>query len=410
MDAIIITIGDELLIGQVIDTNSAWIAAQLEKINIKVKEIRSIQDTRETILHHLKELSGSADVLLITGGLGPTKDDVTKHSIAEFLGDQLIFDEESFKRLTDFFNQFQRAVDDHHKDQCYVPESCTVLPNLMGTAQGMWMEFEGTILISMPGVPFEMKYIMENSVLPKLSVLHNGGKIAHKTIMTVGKGETWIEAQIKDIIDQLNGDLKIAYLPSLGRVRIRVSSFSDEPREQVAEVAMAISSRLGDIVYGYDEQPLEAVVGEMLKEKGLMVGTAESCTGGYLAHMITNVPGSSAYFKGSVLAYANEIKENILKVGHHTLEEFGAVSEQTVKEMVSGLIQLMDVDIAVATSGIAGPTGGTPEKPVGTVWLACGNREKIITERLQLSKDRLKNIEYSSIAALNIIRKFLTAQ
>lgn len=410
MQATIVTIGDELLIGQVIDTNSAWIASELEKMNIKVREIRSIQDTKDVIIRTLEELTKVSDVIILTGGLGPTKDDVTKHAIAEYLNDELVFNEESYKQLTALFEQIQKPVRDHHMGQCYVPSSCTVLPNLMGTAQGMWMEKENTIIISTPGVPYEMKYIFENGGFRKLSQLQNGNRIVHRTIMTIGKGETDIEQSIQQIVKEYEAKAKVAYLPSLGKVRVRITSTGADAESIVKEVCDRIVKELNEIVYGYDDEPLEQIIGNLLKEKSLTLGTAESCTGGFLAHLITSISGSSAYYEGSVIAYSNDVKMKILGVHEQTLKEHGAVSEQTVKEMVSGVVDHLGVDIGIATSGIAGPTGGTKEKPVGTVWLACGNKDRMITELLHLSKDRMKNIEYSAYASLNMVRKFLSGQ
>ncbi len=409
MNAKIITIGDELLIGQVIDSNSAWIGAELEKINIKVTEIRSIQDNHKVIIDTLEELTGKSDILIFTGGLGPTKDDVTKKALADFMSVDLVFHQESYDRLVNLFERLNYQIRESHKSQAYVPENCTVLVNKMGTAQGMWMEKNETIIISTPGVPYEMKYILEHGALPKLAKLNPAIKIQHKTIMTAGWGETMIEEHISDIVAELPEHVRVAYLPGLGRVRVRVSSFGGSDQSGDANLfAAKIADRLGNIVYGYDDISLMETTGNLLVEKQLTLGTAESCTGGYLAHLITSVPGSSRYYNGSVIAYANEVKVNQLMVDPDTLVQYGAVSEETVKEMVSGLVKNFNVDVAIATSGIAGPSGGTPEKPVGTIWICCGNQEEVVTRKLQLTKNRSKNIEYTSLAALNMLRKFLS--
>ncbi|WP_235297500.1 CinA family nicotinamide mononucleotide deamidase-related protein [Portibacter marinus] len=406
MEAKILTIGDELLIGQVIDSNSAWLGAQLEKINVTVSEIRSIPDSEDTIIKNLKALSKEADFILMTGGLGPTKDDVTKKAIAKYLDVDLVFDEVIFDQMKKLFEKYNIDLKETHKSQAYIPRGCTVITNHMGTAQGMWMEKDGKVILSMPGVPYEMQYIMEHGGLDKILQRNLKRRIFHKTIMTAGWGETMIEEKISNIVETFPNHLKVAYLPSLGSVRVRVSSLTGD-QEEVVDYAKRITSALGDIVYGYDDVTLSETIGQQLKDRNLTLGTAESCTGGYLAHMITSTAGSSEYFQGSIIAYANHIKKMQLGVKEQTLKTFGAVSEQTVREMVAGAIAKMGVNIAISTSGIAGPGGGSPEKPVGTIWIAVGDKSRVITRRLQLSKNRLKNIEYTSIAALNLLRKFL---
>lgn len=410
MKAKILTIGDELLIGQVIDSNSAWLGAQLEAVNIKVTEIRSIADDETTIIKNLDETLSQSDVVLITGGLGPTKDDVTKKAIARFLGVDLEFRSDIYERMATLFKKLGIAIKDSHRTQAYVPQGCHVIENKMGTAQGMWMVKDKKVIISMPGVPYEMKYIMENGGLKKLVDLSNGNRIYHRTIMTAGWGETMIEEAITDIITNLPKHVKIAYLPGLGRVRVRISSSAGDSNAEIIEVSNQIAGKLGNIVFGYDEIALEEALGKILLEKGLKIGSAESCTGGNIAKMITNIPGSSSYFEGSIVAYSNTLKENLLGVSSTTLRNYGAVSEETVKEMVSGAIKTLGVDVAIATSGIAGPGGGTPEKPVGTIWMAVGDQNRTLTHKLQLTKNRIKNIEYTSIAALNMSRKFLLGE
>lgn len=411
MNAKIITIGDELLIGQVIDSNSAWLASELEKINVKVTEIRSIPDEDLTIKSTLRDMMKDADIILISGGLGPTKDDVTKKALAEFMGVDMVFHEKSYEWLKKLFSNLKYEIRESHKSQCFVPSNCMVIPNKMGTAQGMWFDFEGKIIISMPGVPYEMKYIMQHGGLQGLTDLIPEQKIFHKTIMTAGWGETMIEEKINDLLEASSDNIKVAYLPGLGKVRVRVSCFSNSGSEKEAETLVGqIVDRLGNIVYGYDDLSLEQAIGNLCKSKNLQLGTAESCTGGHLSSLITKIPGSSQYYKGSVIAYSNEVKMNLLNVPEKILIDHGAVSEETVKAMVRGAINHLDLDVAIATSGIAGPTGGSPEKPVGTIWIACGNRKKQISRLLHLTKNRVKNIEYTSIAGLNLMRKFLTAE
>ncbi len=400
------TVGDELLIGQVVDSNSAWLGAQLESVNIKVTEIRSIQDTEDEIIGNLDSMLAKSDAVLITGGLGPTKDDVTKKSLAKYMGVELVWKEEIFEWIKQLFSKFKIDLKESHRSQAYVPDGTHVILNRMGTAQGMWLEKDGKIIISMPGVPYEMKYIMENGGLEKLALRNEGGSIRHKTIMTAGWGETMIEEKISPIIEELPEHMKIAYLPSLGSVRVRLSSTGGS-EEEVDEYTQKITASLGSIVYAYDDQSLASAIGEMLVARKLQVGTAESCTGGLVAKMITSIPGSSRYYKGSVVAYANDLKQDLLNVSAENLKNHGAVSEQTVSEMVGGVIDSLGVDLGIATSGIAGPGGGTPQKPVGTIWIAVGSKDKVKTRKLQLTKNRLKNIEYTSFAALNLLRKFL---
>lgn len=410
MQVKIMTIGDELLIGQVIDSNSAWLGSQLEAYNIKVSEIRSIQDEEEVIIRNLDDMLSTSDAVIITGGLGPTKDDVTKKALANYLEVGLEYRDEIYDHIVKLFKRFKYKIKESHKTQAFVPEGCTVIKNNMGTAQGMWLEKNDKVILSMPGVPYEMKYIMENGGLEKLSARNNGAKIYHKTIMTAGWGETMIEEAITKIVNALPPYIKIAYLPGLGKVRVRVSSSAGKDDSEVKSIISQITEKLGDIVYGYDDISLEETIGIRLKEKGLKLGTAESCTGGNVASMITRIPGSSSYFQGSVVAYANEVKISQLAVKQETLEAFGAVSEETVKEMVAGAISTLNVDVAIAVSGIAGPGGGSLEKPVGTIWIAVGNSKRTISRKFQLTKNRLKNIEYTSIASLNMLRKFLLGQ
>jgi len=280
----------------------------------------------------------------------------------------------------------------------------------MGTAPGMWFEHEGKVFVSMPGVPYEMKYLMEHEVIPNLKKHFPGQPIAHRTILTIGEGESRIARRIADFEDSLPANIKLAFLPNLGRVRLRLSGVGndeDQLNQQLDELKEQVVNLIPELVYGSDEEQLEEVIGQMLKDRKLTLATAESCTGGKIAQRITTIPGSSAYFNGSVVAYSNAVKENVLGVSADTLKDHGAVSELTVKEMVQGAIKLLDTDLAVSISGIAGPGGGTPEKPVGTVWMAVGNKDKIVTQKLQIGKDRLRNIEYSSVQALNMVRKFL---
>lgn len=407
----ILTIGDEILIGQIIDTNSSWMAKELNLIGAQVVGKSSVSDQFDDIQSGLETALNKADAVLITGGLGPTKDDITKKALADFLGVEMQFHEPTWTRIQQLFQRWGRSTTPAHREQCFMPAKADLLHNKMGTAPGMWFEREGKVVVSMPGVPYEMKYLMTHEVLKRLQARFPGRPIAHRTILTVGEGESRIAARIEAFEQSLPPHIKLAFLPNLGQVRLRLSGVgSDQVRLEVEldEKARELVSLIPELVFGYEDDQLEAVIGRSLQERSLTLSTAESCTGGFLAHRITSIPGSSAYFQGGVVAYANEIKQNLLGVSADTLEKYGAVSEETVREMVAGAIKTLQTDIAVATSGVAGPGGGTAEKPVGTVWMAVGNSEKIETRKWQIGKDRLKNIEYSSVQALDMIRKFVT--
>ena len=410
----IVTIGDELLIGQIVDTNSAKMAQFLLEIGAKVTGKTTVGDNHDDILEGLASATTKADVTLVTGGLGPTKDDVTKKALADFFGVGFVFHQETLERINRILEKLNRPVTDALRDQCWMPQNALVLKNKMGTAPGMWFDENGKVLVSMPGVPFEMEYLMEYEVMPRLQQRFNALPSAHRTLLTTGEGESTVAEYLKNFEENLPAYVKLAYLPAIGRVRLRLNvSHPDEVfvKKTLEEKFREMEGCLPPaIISGYDEDTLEGVIGKMLKQKNLLLSTAESCTGGYLAHLITSIPGSSNYFQGSVIAYANELKMKQLGVKQETLRDFGAVSEQTVKEMVAGAIHFLQTDMAIATSGIAGPDGGTPDKPVGTIWIAVGNKEKTVTRKLQLGKDRIRNIQYTAIHALNMLRLFLRNQ
>lgn len=410
MNVNIVTIGDEILIGQIIDTNSAWMGQQLNLIGAKVSAIHSVSDTKEGIINALETGLKQADVILLTGGLGPTKDDITKKTIAAYLGTSMVFHEPTWKRIQGMFKRWGRSTTPAHQEQCFMPANAQILFNKAGTAPGMWFEVAGKIVVSMPGVPYEMKYLMEFEVLPKLVEHFPGKPIAHRTILTVGEGESRIAAKLEAIENSLPDFVKLAYLPNLGNVRLRLSAIAENGEDIetiLTEKATAIEAAIPELIYGYGTETLEEAVGKLLIKRGLTLATAESCTGGFLAHKITKVPGCSTYFKGSVIAYANEIKHKQLGVKQGTLAQYGAVSEETVKEMVVGVLKAIETNIGISISGIAGPGGGSPDKPVGTIWLAIGNKDHIETRKLQIGKDRLRNIQYTAIQGLNMIRQFV---
>jgi len=409
----LITVGDEILIGQIIDTNSSWMARQLNLAGARIVGISSVGDREEDIEQVLEAALSQADAVLMTGGLGPTKDDITKKTLAHFFGVELEFHQPTYERIVRFFERLGKNTTEAHRQQCFMPANAALLLNKMGTAPGMWFVHQGKVVVSMPGVPYEMEYLMENDVIPQLKRFFPGLPIAHRTILTAGEGESRIAEQLQDLEDELPPHIKLAYLPNLGQVRLRLTGSQPDEEALGRELdfyARKIRETLDPLVFGFETDSLEAAVGRLLQEQGKMLVTAESCTGGYLAHLVTSVPGASNYFKGSIIAYSNEVKMKQLKVSPQTLETYGAVSEQTVAEMVKGAVGLFEADVAIAVSGIAGPAGGSPEKPVGTIWMAVGDGETILTRRIYAGKDRLKNIEYSAAHALNFVRQFLLQQ
>ena len=409
----LITVGDEILIGQIVDTNSAWMARQLNLIGAHLTGISSVGDQEAEITRALELALGQADAVLMTGGLGPTKDDITKKALAHFFGVDLAFHQPTYDRIVRFFEQLGRPSTEAHRQQCYMPTNATLLMNKMGTAPGMWFEYQGKVVVSMPGVPYEMEYLMEKEAIPRLRQFFPGTPIVHRTILTAGEGESGIAARLERLEDSLPSHIKLAYLPNLGQVRLRLTGKGPDEaalKRELDHYTRLVYKQLGDLIFGSEEEQLSAVVGRMLREQGKILCTAESCTGGYLAHLITSIPGSSGYFKGSIIAYSNEVKMNQLGVSPATLETYGAVSEDTVREMAAGAIATLQADVAISISGIAGPDGGTPEKPVGTIWMAVGDGTNIFTRKIQAGKNRLKNIEFASVHALNFIRQFLSGQ
>ena len=410
MKCSIITIGDEILIGQIVDTNSAWMAAQLNLLGIDVIEMRSIGDELDEMVDALNTALLRSDLVLVTGGLGPTKDDITKAAICKLYDAGLVFSETTREHITNIYANFGKAFTQAHEQQCYMPDNATLLHNSMGTAPGMLIEDERGMLVSMPGVPYEMKSIFKEELLPRLNERKSGLYIQHSTIMTVGEGETVIADKIEPLLTDMPPYIKLAYLPSLGSVRLRLTgkyADSEQLKETLNHYTALMTRELGELVYGYNDLSLEAHLMELLGSKGLWLGTAESCTGGYLAHRITSVAGSSLYFKGGYIPYSNECKTKWLGVAQELFVNHGAVSQEVVEAMVTGLLQKMGCDVGVAISGIAGPGGGTPEKPVGTIWISVGNADHKISRLIKASKDRSKNIEYAAVVAMNMIRRFV---
>jgi nicotinamide-nucleotide amidase len=403
MLAEIITIGDEILIGQIVDTNSAWMAAKLNEQGIRIKQISSVSDNREHILKSLAEAETRADIILITGGLGPTKDDITKKTLAEYFNVGLVLNQEALANVENIFKKYNRPLLDVNRKQAEVPANCEIIQNHNGTAPGMWFNVNGKIYVSMPGVPFEMKYMVEEEVIPKLKATLSLPVIIHKTILTVGEGESFLAEKIADIEDSLPENIKLAYLPKMGQVRLRLSAYGDNEtilQQKVEEFADKIVERVGINVVAREDIPLEKVVLNLMAAKGLKLSAAESCTGGYISHLITQHAGSSQVFLGGAVSYSNDIKESALGVKQETLTSYGAVSKETVIEMAEGALRNFKSDYAIAVTGVAGPGGGSEDKPVGTVWIAAASAGKTVSKKFTFGNKRLQNIERTAIAAL----------
>ena len=406
----IITIGDEILYGQIVDTNSQWISRELDSIGIRTIRKTTVSDTETDILSAFEEASERADIILITGGLGPTNDDLTKPCLAKYFGSEIVLNPQALEEVTNLFNKIGRELTETNKQQAYLPANCEVVTNRVGTAPGMWFYEEGKVYVSMPGVPHEMKTMMKEQIIPRLQDQFNTPSIYHKIVKTIGLGESWLADQLKTWEGQLPQHIKLAYLPGLGEVKLRLTAvganFTDLENE-VAEQIKLLDQVVGTYIYGYDQDTLPSVVGKLLKTRKLSIASAESCSGGKVANLLTSIPGSSEYFIGSIVAYQNRLKESLLQVKAETLSSYGAVSEQTVIEMAEGVRIQLNSAIGVATSGIAGPGGGTAEKPVGTVWIAIADNQGTIAKRLSLFKDRGVNIELTAKAVLNLVRQRL---
>lgn len=403
----LLTIGDEILYGQIVDTNSQWMSVELSNAGIKVIRKTTVGDHEGEILAALAEAEKRADIVLITGGLGPTNDDLTKPCLAKYFNCEVKIHEEALAEVTEFFKSRGRELTEVNRQQAALPVCCEKVTNVLGTAPGMWFERNGKVFVSMPGVPHEMKRMMTDIVIPKLKKTYRTPAIYHKVIRTVGIGESFLAEKIVEWESALPPHIKLAYLPSLGEVKLRLTGIGDTTDALVNETELLtekLRERIGQFIYGYGDEPLEVAVGKKLQEKKLTIAVAESCTGGHLSHMITSVPGSSSYFLGSIIPYDYAIKMRQLGVKPETLEQYGAVSEETIREMANLVRAKFNTDIGVATSGIAGPGGATPEKPVGTVWIAYSDKHQTVTRKLQLSKERLLNIKMASIAVLNLVR------
>lgn len=419
MTAQLLTIGDEILIGQIIDTNSAWMSRELNRAGIAVSGKSSVGDKQQAIVDGINHAATQADVVIMTGGLGPTKDDITKKTLAELFDSKMALHQETYDRIVAYFQKISRPLPPTMYDQASLPELAEILINKVGSAPGMWFERDGKVFIALPGVPFEMEYLMTHEVLPRLKKRFPGRPITHRTLQTVGEGESNIEARIEAFVSALPAHITLAYLPGLGQVRLRLTGIwpGDLQADSKAILDRALDQKIAEleallpeIVFGREDETLQEALGKILLKRKLKFGTAESCTGGFVAHLITSVPGSSAYYPGSIVAYSYGMKRKLLGVNPDTLIQFGAVSEAAVLEMVAGARKTLGVDVAVAISGIAGPGGGLPDKPVGTVWMAVSDGKRTITAMHVFGRDRSKNIQLSGVYALNMVRKFLLEQ
>ncbi|MGB3949119.1 MAG: competence/damage-inducible protein A [Bacteroidia bacterium] len=416
IQAEVITIGDEILIGQIVDTNSAYIGTLLNLNGISIKQITSVSDNRQHIINALNEAQTRADIILITGGLGPTKDDITKKTLCEYFNTAMRFDEEVYQDVVAIFKSYNKEVTPLNRLQAEVPEICTTIRNFNGTAPGMWFEHNNKIIVSMPGVPYEMKAMMQNQIVPMLKQKFQLPAIVHKTVLTQGIGESYLSEIITDWEDSLaTHNIKLAYLPSPGMVKLRLTTKGDsaEKLNQIVDQKIEeLKPIIAEYIYGYEvfgvpTETLEQIIGKLLKQSKQTIATAESCTGGYIAHLITKVPGSSLYYQGSVISYSYEIKQNELGVPADVLEKQGAVSQPVVEQMAKAIREKYKTDFSIAASGIAGPDGGTADKPVGTVWVAIATPEKIISEKFLFGTNRERNIQKTANAALNMLRKEL---
>jgi nicotinamide-nucleotide amidase len=409
MQATIVTIGDEILIGQITDTNSGFIAQALNKIGVDVHEMISISDDKQHILDTLAQLQNKTDFVIITGGLGPTKDDITKHTFCEYFNDTLVRNKQVEDHIVDLFERVLKApATQVNKDQALVPSQCTVLPNNYGTAPGMWMKKENTVFISLPGVPYEMKGIVINAIIPKIVAEYKRPYIIHKTILTYGMGESALAEKIEDWENNLPQFIKLAYLPNPGRVRLRLSARGTDKgllEKSIEENVTSLTKIIGDIIVGFDdEETIEAVLGKLLTQQKKTISTAESCTGGKIAQVITSIPGSSAYFKGSIVSYAQEVKTDVLEISKETIEKYSVVSAEVAEQMAANVRKILKTDYAIATTGNAGPTTDNTDEGVGIVFIALASTEGVVSHRFSFGQPREKVIDRAVNKSLELLQ------
>jgi len=410
MKATIVTIGDEILIGQIVDTNSAFIAKSFDRIGIEINEMISISDDKQHILDTFKKLQNTVDLVVVTGGLGPTKDDITKKTFCEYFEDELVVNQEVLAHVTQLIEgYFKRPITQINKDQALVPSKCTVLHNQVGTAPGMWMKKEETVFISLPGVPYEAKYLIENEIIPKVVKEYKRPYIIHKTILTYGQGESLVAERIEDWENNLPEFIKLAYLPNPGRVRLRLSARGTDKdllEKAIEEKVVSLTRIIGDIIVGFDdEETIEVVLGRLLTKYKMTVSTAESCTGGKIAQVLTSVSGASNYFKGSVVSYATSVKIDILGIPESLIKAHSVVSREVVSEMALSVKRLMKTDYAIATTGNAGPLKGDADAEIGTVFIALATPNEVIVEEFDFGQPREKVIDRSVNKSLELLQK-----
>ena len=406
----IITIGDEILIGQIVDTNSSFMAKELSKMGFSIAHMVAVADRKEEIQLALEESFNKSNLILITGGLGPTKDDITKNVLSDFFEMHLVFDPSVFTDVENIISHRANAINDLNRQQAYVPDGCTVIHNKVGTAPAMWFEKHNHIVVSMPGVPQEMKWLMENEILERLKNYYQTPAIIHENVIVCGYPESVLAEKIEDWEDKLPDFISLAYLPNLSFVKLRLSGILTDKQELKGIMSQQIEKLtvlLGDAIFAYEDTPMEVLIGRWLKEKNKTLSVAESCTGGNMAHLITSVSGSSDYFCGGVVAYSNQIKQSVLGVPVNLLEKYGAVSQQVVESMAQNVMNLMHTDFGVATSGIAGPLGGTEEKPVGTVWICVCSKGEIKSKCFRFGNIRERNIERATYAAFTMLKEII---
>jgi nicotinamide-nucleotide amidase len=410
MKATIITIGDEILIGQIVDTNSGFIAKSLDRIGVEITEMISISDDKNHILNTFAKLQNKVDVVIVTGGLGPTKDDVTKKTFCEYFDDELVVNPEVLAHVTQLIEgYFKRPITQMNKDQALVPSTCTILHNQVGTAPGMWMKKENTVFISLPGVPYEMKYLVEEEIIPKIVREYQRPYIIHKTILTYGLGESLVAERIEDWENNLPEFIKLAYLPNPGRVRLRLTargSDKEQLEKAIEENVKSLDAIIHDIIVGYEEnETIETVIGKLLSKQNKTISTAESFTGGKVASLLSAVPGASAYFKGSVVSYATETKINVLGVSEELIGEYSVVSAQVASAMALNVKKLLNTDYAIATTGNAGPSKGDSDAEIGAVFIALATPNGVIVEEFNFGQPREKVIDRATVKSLEILQK-----
>ncbi len=409
----LISIGDEILYGQTLDTNSHFISAELDKLGIRVKRKVTVADNRDSMMRAFEEGEANADIIIITGGLGPTKDDLTKPLLAEYFDSGMKLHEDILEDLRQRFAKRGRELNELNKGQAKLPEKCKPIENKYGTAPGMWFEKNNKVFISMPGVPKEMKYMMEDTIIPRFKEIYKTPVLIHKMVKTVGIQESILAEKLEDWENNLPKEIKLAYLPGLNQVKLRLTASGEDEKhlqKLIDQEVDKLYEQVGKYIYGTDDTNLPAKIGELLKEKNLTIACAESCTGGYISHLITSNSGSSEYYRGGINPYHNDLKINVLGVKKETIEQNGAVSEQTVIEMAERVRELFGADIGISTSGIAGPGGATEEKPVGTTWVALADGENTQTKLYHFQFDRQSNIEITSNSLLNLVRQTLSSK